>query len=113
MHVGNQMVSGNTFQTNMAATQTVIVKVKYISSKIACAQTAPPLKTKSERNDLKERILSDFVLRGGAVCAQAIQRMLLFILKTAKLKSPWTEQHKNYLKKICGMTGSYEQVSLY
>ena len=77
MHVGNQMVSGNTLQTNMAATQTVIVKVKYINSKIACAQTAPPFKTKSERNDLRERILSDFVLREGVVCAQAIQRVVI------------------------------------
>ena len=33
MHVGNQMVSGTTLQTNMAATRTVIVEVKYISSK--------------------------------------------------------------------------------
>ena len=48
MHVGNQMVSGTTLQTNMAATRTVIVEVKYINSKI------------------------------------------LFILKTAKLKSQWT-----------------------
>ena len=34
MHVGNQMVSGTTLQTNMAATRTVIVEVKYINSKI-------------------------------------------------------------------------------
>ena len=27
MHVGNQMVSGTTLQTNMAATRTVIVEV--------------------------------------------------------------------------------------
>ena len=34
MYVGNQlMVSGTTLQTNMAATQTVIVEVKYINSK--------------------------------------------------------------------------------
>ena len=33
MHVGNQMVSGTTLQTNMAATRTVIVEVKYINSK--------------------------------------------------------------------------------
>ena len=33
MHVGNQMVSGTTLQTNMAANRTVIVEVKYISSK--------------------------------------------------------------------------------
>ena len=33
MYVGNQMVSGTTLQTNMAATRTVIVEVKYISSK--------------------------------------------------------------------------------
>ena len=33
MHVGNQMVSGTTLQTNMAATPTVIVEVKYINSK--------------------------------------------------------------------------------
>ena len=33
MYVGNQMVSGTTLQTNMAATRTVIMEVKYISSK--------------------------------------------------------------------------------
>ena len=33
MHVGNQMVSGTTLQTNMAATRTVIVEVKYINSR--------------------------------------------------------------------------------
>ena len=33
MHVGNQMVSGTTLQTNMAATRTVIVELKYINSK--------------------------------------------------------------------------------
>ena len=33
MHVGNQMVSGTTLQTNMADTRTVIVEVKYINSK--------------------------------------------------------------------------------
>ena len=33
MHVGNQMVSGTTLQTNMAATRTVIVEVEYINSK--------------------------------------------------------------------------------
>ena len=33
MHVGNQMVSGTTLQTNMEATRTVIVEVKYINSK--------------------------------------------------------------------------------
>ena len=33
MHVGSQMVSDITLQTNMAATRTVIVEVKYINSK--------------------------------------------------------------------------------
>ena len=33
MHVGNQMVSGTNLQTNMAATRTLIVEVKYINSK--------------------------------------------------------------------------------
>ena len=33
MHVGNQIVSGTTLQTNMADTRTVIVEVKYINSK--------------------------------------------------------------------------------
>ena len=33
MHVGNQMVSDTTLQTNMAAARTVIVEVKYINSK--------------------------------------------------------------------------------
>ena len=33
MHVSNQIVSGTTLQTNMAATRTVIVEVKYINSK--------------------------------------------------------------------------------
>ena len=49
MHVGNQMVSGTTLQTNMTATRTVILEA-----------------------------------------STSIQRMLLFILKTAKLKSHWT-----------------------
>ena len=33
MHVGNQMVNGTTLQTNMTATRTVILEVKYINSK--------------------------------------------------------------------------------
>ena len=33
MHVGNQMLSSTTLQTNMAATQTVIEQVKYNNSK--------------------------------------------------------------------------------
>ena len=33
MHVGNKIFSGTTLQTNMAATRTVIVEVKYINSK--------------------------------------------------------------------------------
>ena len=51
MHVGNEMVSGTTLQTIMAATRTVIVEV---------------------------------------FSSTSIQRILLFILKTEKLKSHWT-----------------------
>ena len=36
MHVGNQMVSGTTLQTNMAATRTVIVEVKVHQFKECC-----------------------------------------------------------------------------
>ena len=58
MHVGNQMVSGTTLQTNMADTGTVIVEVKYINQRMLLfiLKTAKQLVTTGVRPDIIESL---------------------------------------------------------
>ena len=58
MHVGNQMVSGATLQTNMADTGTVIVEVKYINQRMLLfiLKTAKQLVTTGVRPDIIESL---------------------------------------------------------